>query len=263
MYIKEAELVNIEFINSNYTYNIGLGGYGGDMISQHPDILNIKNKISITSKQQWKDGKHRNHHIKISGNKNGRYNGNGTTENTILKLKSKKTHIWTDDEKLLHSVKIKNSWTADRKKQWSKKQIGENNTFYGKTHSDESKQKISTSSKNRTVSNDTKNKISNTLFNIKRSDSFKDKHKCNKNGRAKKFILISPSNEQFFAHGNINEVLKQLNLSKTLIFKFKNKGVVNTTSNGIKNKYKDIHRNTQGWYFYDVSYYEKINKSLN
>lgn len=58
MFLKEAEIVNEEFIARNDTYNIKLGGYGGfDHIDfSDPEYLN---KLSKAAYKQWENPEHR------------------------------------------------------------------------------------------------------------------------------------------------------------------------------------------------------------
>ena len=54
------------------------------------------------------------------------------------------------------SKKQKERWTDELKEEWSKKMSGESNPFYGRTHSEETKEKL----KKRIVNEDTRDKIS-------------------------------------------------------------------------------------------------------
>ena len=75
------------------------------------------------------------------------------------------------------SKKQKERWTDELKEEWSKKMSGESNPFYGRTHSEETKEKL----KKRIVNEDTRDKI---------SKANKGKRMSENNHNSKKIICI-------------------------------------------------------------------------
>jgi group I intron endonuclease len=105
MYLKEAEIVNEEFIATENTYNLKIGGFGGWDYTNQNITYDMRLKISSAG------GK--------SANKNG-----GTFKG--------KTH--TDETKKKMSKKLKGKLNP---------MYGKPSSFKGKTHTDETKKKIS------------------------------------------------------------------------------------------------------------------------
>jgi group I intron endonuclease len=119
MNLKEKEIITEEFIKDCNTYNIALGGQGGNL----GDAVN--QKIGITMSKLLKDKKKTPQHINvISLSKKGK-KVSEETKNSIKKT-IKKLRQNTDEE--------------TRKKLFA--HYAEENGFYQKTHSEESKQKI-------------------------------------------------------------------------------------------------------------------------
>lgn len=68
----------------------------------------------------------------------------------------------------------KHIWSDDQRKQISERQKGEKHYLYGRHHSDETRQKMSSSHKGRIVTEETRNKLSKALTGIKRTEEQKE-----------------------------------------------------------------------------------------
>jgi hypothetical protein len=113
MYSKEAELVNEEFIATENTYNLKVGGFGGwDYINGEIESRILKNR-----------------------------NARKLANKTIKEKYGVDNIKQTDYQRNLQSVKTKEYWNSGLMKPPP--------NFKGKTHSIESKQKMSESAKNK------------------------------------------------------------------------------------------------------------------
>lgn len=85
MILKEAELVNEEFCKSDDNYNVATGGSGGDTLTFHPDIIEIKKKMSDKNigRIPWNKGIPRTEEVKktISEKNKGKISWNKGTQN--------------------------------------------------------------------------------------------------------------------------------------------------------------------------------------
>lgn len=108
MFEKEREIVSEDFVKSNATYNLVVGGYGGFKVL---DIDNWKDKLKVSS-------------------------ANRINKQPMLN----KTHSDQTKQKMSDSNKGRPAWNK-----------GLPGTWIGKTHTDESKQKISESRKGLTA----------------------------------------------------------------------------------------------------------------
>jgi hypothetical protein len=125
MYAKEAELVNEEFIAESNTYNLKVGGFGGwDYINNNKELRVLKNKKA-----------------REIANKNG----------ALKKAKKAKAKLLQDH---VYLKKIG--------QKISKANKGKPGQFKGKTHSQESKKKMSLSSKG--LTNGDKNSQFGTMW---------------------------------------------------------------------------------------------------
>ena len=110
-------------INDNFGYNLTKGGDGGDTLSKHPNIIEIKKKISKSIKGKILSNETKE---KISESLKGRNFSNETKQKMSISANGKKL-------------------TEETKKKMSEGRKGVNNNFYGKHHSDTTKEKISES----------------------------------------------------------------------------------------------------------------------
>ena len=111
--------------------------------------------------------------------------------------------------------------------------------------------KISEAHKGKVVSSETKSKLSKTLI-----DSGVRKGK--KNGRAKKWELISPSGEKYSVHGDLAQVCEEHKLLSSALTYYRNRCVPDINSNGFggyRAKSKDSLEkriNTIGWILNEI-----------
>jgi len=127
-------------IDRTIGYNITSGGEWGDSLTNNPNILEIKIKMSNSAKNNWKDPEYRNH--------------------IMERIKQK----WKDPiffEKMSNTAK--KTWTGRKHTQETiqkckESKLGTNNPNYGKNLKDS-----------------TKNKLSDSLLGIKRSEETKIK----------------------------------------------------------------------------------------
>jgi group I intron endonuclease len=136
--------------NETIGYNLsGVGG--GDTISNHPNNKEIRNKISKSMKHRWEiisDIDKAEWIRKHTGSCNGMY-GKRHSNDSIAIIREKLIGIPLRDE-TKHKMKL--AFTETRRnalRESAKLRVGELNTFYGKTHSQETKQIISQKNKNR------------------------------------------------------------------------------------------------------------------
>ena len=141
---KEREIVNEEFVKNDQTYNIALGGHGGKLTEINPFF-----------------GKHHSEETK-----------------EILRQKSTgRIHSEESREKISNSMlEYYDSLSEEEWEELSKNVSGENNPFFGKTHSDETKEYLKTINTGRTHTEETKLKMSENSANkgVPKSEEFKD-----------------------------------------------------------------------------------------
>jgi len=127
---------------------------------------------------------------KRKGKNNGMYGKHHTKE-----AREKMSEAWKDREfsdehrRKLSEAGKKRIFTKETRRKISEAQRGEKHHFYGKHHSEETKKKLSDANKGKEISRETKEKRS---LKIKRGS---------KNPRAKKYIIITPNNEEIIVHG--------------------------------------------------------------
>lgn len=151
-----------------------------------------------------------------------------------------------------HSEKVKEKFSSDRK--------GVKNSFYGKSHTNETKMKLSCHTKKlwevgifygRKHTESSKKKISQ----LKKEFFRKNPHKINKppimkgkeNPSAKERILISPNNEYHVIY-NLKKFCNEQNLSYRTLLKNTNKGkILEPTDKKFKDRQRFKSLNTIGW----------------
>jgi len=152
---------------------------------------------------------------------------------------------------------------STKKKMSNKKKttyLGKNNPFYGKTHTIETRLKISQMNKeyNKKFGNSFKGKKhsdkTKKIISLKQTGRIHTKvhvQKCHKYGKeswfSKKYIFINPSKEKFIVEGKFKEFIKNNNLALTVCKKFIDKGVIPSPKNEFHNRMSYQRRNTTGW----------------
>lgn len=160
-------------------YNIAKGGNGGDLISNHPNLKFIKQKMS-KSKMGTKNYFYGKHHSEISINK---------IKNNMPDMSGNKNAF---------CGKHHNNETKILISEQNKKRTKELNSFYGKHHSEITKHVLREKAKLRTHTQQTKNKI---------GDWGKINNVGNKNGNFTIYSINTPSNETLFLNG-LEEIKK-------------------------------------------------------
>lgn len=137
--------------NSGKLYNLSKKGKGGDLISYHPKNKEIRKKISEASKRMYASMSEEQKRLRsenTKGEKNPNY-GNKWTEEQRKKLSDfrkeySKTHIHPQKGKTFE-MQFGEEYAVKLKKELSeqaKLRMGDKNPFYGRHHSEETKQKI-------------------------------------------------------------------------------------------------------------------------
>lgn len=196
MLLKEGELVNEEFVKRDDTYNLMLGGgfFCGELTKNTIVVRdNYNNKFRVKNDdERYLSGELipiTKGYITVKDNNNETY------------------FVKVDDERYL-SGELVPFWTGNKKSENSKYKItGENNPFYGKKHSDETKLKISNINKLRigelnhfygkTHSKETKEKLSligKELYKTGKNKGFLGK--THSEETKKKMSLIDRSKEK-------------------------------------------------------------------
>ena len=146
-----------------------------------------------------------------SGENNHRFGKKLSERHKLILSKSNKERVISEESKL----KMSNYWKGKR--------VGEQNPFYGKTHTNEAREKMSIASSNKTMSIESRKKISKALkgekspmYGKKKSDEVKEKISNSRKGKlvggdnpwAVKIICLS-TNEIF---NSITEASKKYNV---------------------------------------------------
>ena len=162
---KQLQILEERYIkfcwNSGKLYNVSKMGSGGDLISYHPNHDEIVKKTSETNKKRYANMTEEERIIlsqKMVGENNPNYGNKWSDEQkerasliqkkkikdgscSFLKLRGKTFEELYGEEKA-HKMKEKLSKYASNR-------IGEKNPFFGKKHSEETKQKIAKANKGR------------------------------------------------------------------------------------------------------------------
>lgn len=222
--LNEKEIFYIKELNAvKLGYNLGIGGDGGDNISNHPDNNLIRKKISKASKNNWTEERKKNHSEKMFGKNNPNYNNQwGFKKGYIPKNFGKTFEEMYGEEKALEikrkissaNLGIKKPGTANAMRKnnpsWQpevKKKLSK--AFGGKHHTIESKERMSKAHTGKILSE--KHRL-----NIGRANS------GNRNGR---FIHIDEKIEckiiSLYSDGfNLTDISKTVNISTRRISKF-------------------------------------------
>ncbi len=155
-------------------YNIGSIG-GGDNISNHPNLENIKRKHSENGKKRWENTsseKKEEMRIESLGEKNPNWKGGIST------LKKRCVKCGELNIKLMAKNKLCIKCSHR----------GSGNSFFGKHHTQETKEKLSVANKGKKHTDETKNKLREKTLSLLSDPNFKSKVDANRR-RGKKHPL--------------------------------------------------------------------------
>lgn len=116
MFEREKQVVNEEVVRDPQSYNMCIGGYGGDTISLHPNIKEIIEKTRITRSNWSNETRSRINQTKsLKGEKNGMY---GTSRTGKSNPMYNKKH--SERTKKLISEKAKERFASNDWVSWNK-----------------------------------------------------------------------------------------------------------------------------------------------
>ena len=148
--LKEQEYLD-KYKNDKKCYNIGIKSSGGDNLSNHPNkeeiIKKIKNSLKIRF-QNMNDDEKQQLSKKFQGDKNPNYGNNWTDEmKTEASERSKK--YFKENGNYIIGKTFDEYFGVDKSKdikkkisEYAKTRTGFKNPFYGKKHTEETKEKI-------------------------------------------------------------------------------------------------------------------------
>lgn len=159
--------------NSGKLYNVSKKGGGGDLVSYHPLLDEIKEKQRIATKNKW-DSKTNEEKEEISRRLRGRGNPNfgnkWTDEQKERASKEKKEYFKTHDN-FIKGKTFEEAYGQERGTELRKKlsfaasqRTGEKNSFYGKHHSKETREKLSKARKGNLPSNSKKVEYNGVVY---------------------------------------------------------------------------------------------------
>lgn len=151
-YLMEIEQSLIDkYYDKKVLYNVSkLSKDGGDIISYHPKLEDIKKKHSKNGKKRYEEMSDEEK-MKLSENMKGENNpmyGKTHDENVRKKISKILKDKYENGEITPHFTGRKHS--EETKKvlsEYAKQRVGDKNPFYNKSHSDESKRKLSEANK--------------------------------------------------------------------------------------------------------------------
>ncbi len=229
--IKNKEMFYIKFYNSQKDgYNITPGGdgwgAGEDSVNfgiKRSDDIKSKISKSLTGHETLPETKK-----KLSDAFKGKsYEEIMKDSSEIEKRKKEASERFKKDNPL---------YKQENKDKISKSQTGEGNSFYGRTHSLETREKISISTKkHKTGCKLTKEHI-NKIQETRKRNGVKS--------NAKTYVLIDRSDNYYMVHGRLTEFCKENKLSYNTIRIHIDKGII---SESRCNRKTELRNNTNGW----------------
>ena len=159
--------------NSNILYNVSKQGGGGDLVSYHPLINEIREKQKVNTQKRWDyktDEEKKEFSQKMRGRGNPNFGNKWTEEQKKNMSKKMKEYYKSHDSYLkgrtfdeIHGEEkareIKNKLSAS-----FSKRIGEKNSFYGRHHSEETKKKLSELRKGKIPTNSKKVEYNGVIY---------------------------------------------------------------------------------------------------
>lgn len=138
--------------NENIGYNLSKVSGGGDKISYHPNLEEIKKKQSANTKRRWN---------KKTDQEKVEYSNN---------LKRDKNPNWRGGASIVYCVDCGKKISPYHKRCVLCSKMGKNNPFYGKKHSQKTKEKISVSHIGKKLSEQSKEKCKQASMNFYQSE---------------------------------------------------------------------------------------------
>lgn len=205
--------------NYEIGYNLSKVSGGGDKVSYHPNLEGIKKKHSINGKERWNKKTEKDriaYSNKMKGDGNPNWRGGSSIGNC---LDCGKQILPTNKRCMICS------------------KIGENNPFYGKTHDEKTKQKLSIIHTGRKLSDDIKTKCKKASIDFYKSES----------GEQYKKELsekMSGKNHPLYGIGHTSETIEKMkrlaierSKSQTIEYKISKKCKLNHSILRFKDKY--------------------------
>lgn len=200
-------------------YNSSRVSGGGDKISYHPNLEEIKKKHSINGKERWNS---KSEQDKI---------------NYANQVKGDKNPNWRGGTSIGHCLDCGKEISPDNKRCLVCSKIGEKNSFYGKHHSEETKQKLSSIHTGKKLSEETKLKCKQAsidFYNSEEGIKYKKEH-------GKK---ISGKNHHLYGIGHTEETIEKMKRlaterikNQTVEYKISKKCKLNHSILRFQNKY--------------------------
>lgn len=152
---KDLRLLEERYINycwnSGKLYNVSKKGGGGDLISYHPknkEIRELRSKLMKERYANMSDEERLRRAENIKGEKNPNY-GHKWSEELRKKVSDKAKEYWKTHESYMKGKTFEEVFGEEKSKEMRKKisekaskRIGDKNPFFGKTHSDKTKELI-------------------------------------------------------------------------------------------------------------------------
>jgi group I intron endonuclease len=235
--------------NESIGYNVSKSACGGDLISYHPNIEEIREKQKVNTTNRWNnlsDDEKEKYCLKMKGDGNPNWKG-GISH---IKFKCPICGKETKTKTTLHKNPKSCNQCRDRD--------GSNNPFFGKEHTEETKNKLRVINLGKIISEDTKNKCreaSNNFYNSERGMEY----------RKELSDKISGENHPLYGVGHTEQ--SKIKMSMTKKQKFISMTPEQKIDKIINSKANIKMVLAEGLYFFNcrdaASYYKKSTASIN
>lgn len=141
---KSCDEREIELICETYDFNFNLSkkAQGGDLVSYHPNRVEISKKHRDNWFDQIKNGTRKPFEVKY-GKDNSNYRHGNNTKEALLKA------ICPDCNCPINTQRLGTRCRSCNSKHLSSIRVGENNSFFGKKHTDDARKRMSEKGKQR------------------------------------------------------------------------------------------------------------------